>query len=616
MSMNTFSTTTVTDTLSGPPSIQSLRHYMLWQRLLRLSPFQPRVPDVDIHADDFSAPDFDQLSRVISDAEEDIIEYEDDIHNLESIISGLGQKKKDMEQYTECCRVARESLSPIRKLPTEIMCEIFLRYQDLHDSGMEDGRFLEPLHDPWHSSPSRVLTALTLSSVCRLWRTISISTPQLWSRFLLVLAENCKALPHLLELYLSRSKQAPLSFHVYVDAGVKATLTIVPLLVAQAHRWFFASWETSDRKDETLLTYLNAQKDLPLLYAFDMASTMDFEDPVGIFTGAHTPRAVSLELSNFLHSNLRWDQIHFFRATDYDGPVSEMYRRIPFKSLTFVRDLAERCPAIRSLDLYLGLCNVDNPENVDRDIHLSLLERLCLREAAWYEVDWILALFTFPRLRRLSFDMLLDWEPVSPEEEGYPSPRPDTFSSFILRSQCSISVLRLEQLHSRFNDVVVDMLRNLPCLTELIVGERTQALCEHEASMITNLMEILRVRNHQSAEGDVTTIEQQVECTAGQNSNILLPLLEKLILEVAAEPFQALAFAKMVKSRRMLTGRGLRALQSVRLFLQWSSPKATDVNLPSCLRSLQGPGVEVIMSTEASRRCMVDEHRECWSSLE
>ncbi|KAF5356366.1 hypothetical protein D9758_009521 [Tetrapyrgos nigripes] len=163
-----------------------------------------------------SSPEHTQLSQIVAEAEKDLSDYEEDLRCLD-IVSDLRKKRDDLQTYVDDCKAY---LSPIRQLPTEILGEIFLYYQDLHGT-CKDGRFREPINDPVHSAQD--LTALMLSSVSKLWHSICLFTPDL-------------SLP------------------------VEANAT----LLRYSHRWFSTSWELCGMDEETV-TCLGVQKDLPLL---------------------------------------------------------------------------------------------------------------------------------------------------------------------------------------------------------------------------------------------------------------------------------------------------------------------------------------------------------------
>ncbi|KAF5332321.1 hypothetical protein D9758_016107 [Tetrapyrgos nigripes] len=563
---------------------------MLWQRL---PSFQLRIPDIDL---DFSrerirAPGFPsslehtQISQMVAEAEKDLSDYEEDLRCLDSIVSDLRKKRDDLQRYVDDCKAY---LSPIRQLPTEIMEEIFLYYQDLHGT-RKGGRFREPIN---HSTQD--LTALLLSSVCKLWHSICLCTPQLWSRFSVVLNRSRVhgAPSQLLPIYLSRSKQMPLCFDIKIDGRYcREPTKILSLLVAQSHRWFSTNWDLYNM-DEEGVACLGVQKELPLLQHIalkrDGASSGDL---LGIFAGARTPRTVSLtRMSNFLDSKLPWSEVHFLRAYNISSDVGVV---------DILVKLAGQCCTLRSFEAHFGDVPFESAQ-LECSIHLNTLEYLCLDTVSPYEIGEFFSIATLPNLRRLALVLYND------SNNDTHTPNTDSFRSFISRSQCSISVLRLGdlRLNEAFNPIC-DMLPHLPALKKLIFAEE---YCDAiRPTLMETLMETLSVHSPHSIEAG-----QGADSLTAQNDDPVLPLLEELDMEVCAEDFQASKFVDMVESRCSLTGHGICALKSVRLYLQWHYSITKDSTVPLILQSLEGTGIEIISSTSDSRQFLRDEHQGCW----
>ncbi|KAJ7819522.1 hypothetical protein B0H13DRAFT_2131563 [Mycena leptocephala] len=103
---------------------------------------------------------------ILRDKRAELFALEDDISRLEFSLKTLRNKhavlSSEMTQYSSI-------LSPIRRLPPEIIGEIFLYFAPLMhpDSDLENATQVKL---PWK-----------LGHICRLWRTISLSLGQLWS---------------------------------------------------------------------------------------------------------------------------------------------------------------------------------------------------------------------------------------------------------------------------------------------------------------------------------------------------------------------------------------------------------------------------------------------------
>ncbi|KAK0466605.1 hypothetical protein IW261DRAFT_1683506, partial [Armillaria novae-zelandiae] len=86
---------------------------------------------------------------------------------IDSTTSLLRYLTKDRNQALENQANAKKILSPCRRLPNELLTDIFIRCSsvcDELDSPLNPGAF------HW-----------TLSHVCRKWREVAIGTPEMWS---------------------------------------------------------------------------------------------------------------------------------------------------------------------------------------------------------------------------------------------------------------------------------------------------------------------------------------------------------------------------------------------------------------------------------------------------
>ncbi|KZP24021.1 hypothetical protein FIBSPDRAFT_785319, partial [Athelia psychrophila] len=87
------------------------------------------------------------------------LELDKEIQDIQAVLEELLRKRTDLRDQGD---KHRELLHPIRRLPAEILAEVF-------------GQCMTTpwLHD-FNKSP------LILHNVCALWRSIAVSTPSLW----------------------------------------------------------------------------------------------------------------------------------------------------------------------------------------------------------------------------------------------------------------------------------------------------------------------------------------------------------------------------------------------------------------------------------------------------
>ncbi|KAK0479837.1 hypothetical protein EDD18DRAFT_844955 [Armillaria luteobubalina] len=92
---------------------------------------------------------------------------------IDSTTSLLRYLTSDRNQALENQANAKKILSPCRRLPPELLTEIFIRRTLLYGSRrfpLDPRSPLDPRASPW-----------TLSHVCRKWRAVAIATPELWT---------------------------------------------------------------------------------------------------------------------------------------------------------------------------------------------------------------------------------------------------------------------------------------------------------------------------------------------------------------------------------------------------------------------------------------------------
>ncbi|KAJ7626040.1 hypothetical protein FB45DRAFT_1084873 [Roridomyces roridus] len=145
-------------------------------------------------------------------------------------------------------------LAPIRRIPREVLSEIFLQ-PSLHESP----RARSPKFS--HRGTNAIL------AVSHHWRETILSTAEFWAQFDVALPGNSNG-ASLLELYLKRSKQAPLSIAVLAwGAGPIWHARILQLLISSCERWAHLYLETGSAGLPALSPL---RGHLPLLSSLDL----------------------------------------------------------------------------------------------------------------------------------------------------------------------------------------------------------------------------------------------------------------------------------------------------------------------------------------------------------
>ncbi|KAJ7765794.1 hypothetical protein B0H16DRAFT_1454336 [Mycena metata] len=138
-----------------------------------------------------------------------LLRYEPEISRVQSILASLQEQQTNLKRYQECCRSV---LSPVRKLPTEVLQLMFMAC-----AGAEPD------------------TIPVVGQVCSYWRDVVIGTPSLWSYISVGRTRYTSAQRylHLASLFLERSASHPLT----VSLRDPLNLQLLDLVRRQANRW-------------------------------------------------------------------------------------------------------------------------------------------------------------------------------------------------------------------------------------------------------------------------------------------------------------------------------------------------------------------------------------------
>lgn len=169
----------------------------------------------------------------------------------------LERLARDCEETRDSLETHRALLSPIRQLPLEVLEEIFLHC-------VKDQEFL---------TPTPQTPPLLLSSICKLWRGVAHSSPQLWSSISITLSgESCIPNLSLVKVWIERSGSSPLSFHLSQQGSGDTTAdsfsnpsVTLGLFVSHHARWRRVHLEYKDWRIETGLGKLPKDASFPML---------------------------------------------------------------------------------------------------------------------------------------------------------------------------------------------------------------------------------------------------------------------------------------------------------------------------------------------------------------
>ncbi|KAF7290322.1 hypothetical protein HMN09_01290200 [Mycena chlorophos] len=314
------------------------------------------------------------------------------------------------------------ALAGVMRLPPELLSEIFVSYSTLEE--------VWPMHG--------LRSPLALGLVCTHWRSVAISTSQLWTSLHISCADRCPDdIEALLALWLARSGAAPLSFCFqsaflstsgYLDLGddgydgrwTKSILdeALFNAVLAHSERWSSAIIATP-------LSYFArvGERALPLLESIDIRSTQDAKrhEQFMNITAATAPQLhhMSFSIRVAVESvELPWAQLTHLAAYLLPEEVHDVFRLAP-NLIVFDGEIFQTIAPLPS-----------------RSLHMPCLRtlRLCSHPSARY-----------PWLRFLLYDALtlpaLEILRVSYEPIQIGSVELEFILDLLLRSECTLTEL-------------------------------------------------------------------------------------------------------------------------------------------------------------------------------
>ncbi|PBK95813.1 hypothetical protein ARMGADRAFT_1061633 [Armillaria gallica] len=158
--------------------------------------------------------------------ESDHIPINDDIAKLEQLWSWYDAQLQNTQRHwrtiLNCLENRKSVYAPICRLPRDILLEIFHSTCDSFE-----GDSLDMAGPLW-----------VLGSVCALWRDILHTSAASWARYVLVKSPFSKHAPEILQAYLERTGEYPLSLVVICDgANLAEDGEIMSLLVQSCYQW-------------------------------------------------------------------------------------------------------------------------------------------------------------------------------------------------------------------------------------------------------------------------------------------------------------------------------------------------------------------------------------------
>ncbi|KAJ6622716.1 hypothetical protein B0H10DRAFT_877768 [Mycena sp. CBHHK59/15] len=188
-------------------------------------------------------------ARLVGHPHWDTVAFKQDVQNLieksEDTITRLELQIQDLatvdlrDQEHDIIATLRDAIAPVRKLPVELMAEIFLFAVYVRTTKRD-------------SATQLVKAVLRLSQVCTYWRHLAHSTPRLWAgcrKFELHPRASRDPYLSLTKAWLERSAPLPNPIHLSIRIHLSgrdgaSTAPLTDVLLGIANRWRALHWHT------------------------------------------------------------------------------------------------------------------------------------------------------------------------------------------------------------------------------------------------------------------------------------------------------------------------------------------------------------------------------------
>ncbi|KAK0450506.1 uncharacterized protein EV420DRAFT_737463 [Desarmillaria tabescens] len=235
-------------------------------------------------------------------------------------LEGLLDEERRVEHMIESCKTI---VHPIRRIPEDIIHEIFLACLNTEREGMDSLR--------------RKFTRLVLSQVCRDWRRTSLSTPRLWSSITVDfdIYHNELACQYLLQMCLFRSATHDITLSIHSGGDISES-HLLPVLLLCASRWtdlslsipyssihiFSAARGTFHRLSRLSLEVTRGHVKVPAAAVKPVFDAFEYAPLLREFFTKNLCQAVK-------QINLPWSQLTGYTGDDYGSVYIDILRLAP-----------------------------------------------------------------------------------------------------------------------------------------------------------------------------------------------------------------------------------------------------------------------------------------------
>ncbi|KAJ7873163.1 hypothetical protein B0H13DRAFT_1024821 [Mycena leptocephala] len=384
---------------------------------------------------------YDDLRREVEVAEKNLPMIEENINHLERMLQQLTARRQELRDFVAD---HHKIMAPIRKLPNELLWEIFS-----HGEGDSLNR--------WNLIDTRWL----LPQVCRSWRAVALSMPRLWNHLsfndpIMFGHLSHRGVRAMLLLQLERSAEAPLTIDLSRgDLGETEKRLIFEVLLPVAHRWQDFNLRLDFRNVPYFL--IHGVVSFPQLTKLSLS----VNNPECPFSSIFMSMPLLKELRYDAPPDSHWDSESSLSQLN-SLPLSQIKKLHLSHQWSRVSDMLNILRAASNIvEASFHYCHM-RQEPLVNPVTVPNLVSLDIRENVGTFLDYIVA----PALRRLTLKF--------PPSSGI---SPDAMS-FIARTGSVLTHLTFHCL-LKFDNMLLDFLGHTPHISNLVLG-RSQSYIESD----------------------------------------------------------------------------------------------------------------------------------------
>ncbi|KAJ7590458.1 hypothetical protein C8J56DRAFT_593102 [Mycena floridula] len=398
-----------------------------------------------------------QIRRLLTESEEALRDLDQRISEMRRALAMLVRqraiKTRDVEEH-------RSALHPIRRLPREILCEIFLSFVN------------EELEkDLNHSSLDSSSTIWILPQVSGHWRSVALSFARMWSTVRLMTDDfdlsRISETNRKLEVQLDRSANHQLSVCIFNKAEIPKSHPLLPILFSTSSHWKDLAILAKVSSFESFSVLKGSLPSMTTLHAWSLDQRTTISTSFSIFESA--PKLTKILGHPHLHCKL---DLPFSQITDY---VEELrftciWHTVLLSLMPNLQRITTACAVSTDFDSETGLHVHRIPDTITLvSVSSANLRRSFAHEGEMAEEDEdaehstndcpLMLRLTLPTLKELDIDL-------------YHSV--DGLRTLLRRSQCRLETLSL-YVYKVPDDACIELLKDIPPLTSFTL-DCTEAL--------------------------------------------------------------------------------------------------------------------------------------------